>query len=767
MAIFSYASFREYLSFDSFTVVPYSGSAPVINRNFHIQYANRAGRSILSQAVSVESSGVKITLNPQIRSGEEVFWIVISMEVTGDGTDAAIVYQWQARENNQMTQRDLPVDIFFTQPSHFVTNRSTLTEAELLDQTGILPGAIAFVLETNKYYRFDPEAYTDTLGRLRSYGAYAKGIGNWIEYFGTYNAFVEGLGGAESSDRVVFTVEDSLKTPPKIGNSDSTPLRYWLNNGLYSDGNSILETGKYTFEIKINGLDGYTNIFANKINYTLVGYVDRETGDLDNTIESTGVIKTWNPTNGLIILPEPLPRNFAAVYDVYLTFDNDEMLGKIPGQNIELQLDLIEVSNVQAAVSEIGMVIGDLIFPNFDKFLIVPGLKRLSGAASIATGFMIEDRNDQYITGLLPDTPGQLVTIAGNLNGFAAVRQQGDVFGYSEVLRSVVSTESGIGSLHYLGGLELSDQGISITITHPLSLNGSGIIRSDYPDSAIAGNDKGVFAVDSAYVYLESNGIVHRSSLQVVSNVPFQTFDFPSISNFSTSYPFPDPVDSSFGLFAPLATTINVTNSGDFNGTFDIYFAYAYPSPNYRVTRIDHQFNGVIPTSLRSLAEAINSSLLRSENLGDLPDKVTSRANLEVYEKSVIDSHFNDTNNPHQVTLDSLDGVSTTKAQTLATKLKTVTSNYTVLPDDHRTIITVNSIQNVTVTLSTPDPTTLASIFGKFEVVVRKVSQGNITIAVPNGITLEASGVRIEQIYQCVCFVFDSNRWIAIGNLTV
>ena len=664
----TYASFREKPPANAFAASAISGSAASLSRNFRIQLVNRAGRSLLSDPISITSTGVRISLTNQYEDGEEIFWIAISVETTGIETDAGIIYLWQAREPDQLTRRSLPIDIDFIADSELTTNQAVNT-VSLLPSSGFLPGAIVETLDTNVYYRFDPEAFTDIDGRLYSYGALAKGLGQWIEYPFTHNAYVPSVAGAESSDRRINTVSTTLKVPPKIGAVNGISERYWLNNGLLNNFGTPIINGKYSLEIFINGID-YSSVFADRIAFYLVGYVDRLTGILDTSMAGVGVRKLWNPTHTLIELPIDLPYYAAAVFDFRLEFNNDDLVGVLPSQQVELELDIVEVLNVTAKVSEFAKALGDLVMSEHCKFLIVPGLERLGGVATFAAGYIAEDPNSQMIAGVLADTPDQEVTISGSLNGFADLKQAGDAYAHSEVLRATVSSEPGISRLIASSQITLNSEKIEVTIDHPLTATNAGIIRSDYPDQYLAGLDKAIFTPTKIYFAVEIAGVPHQT-IQAISPVASETFTI-DIADLTAISTLPVQSDNWFGLFEPTAIAVTSASGGGLSGSAIVHAGYIYESPNLKVTKIDHTGTNAVPTLNSTLAQAINNGLLRPNNLSDLADVAIARNNLDVYDKAYIDNHVNDTNNPHQVTTAQI-GAAT--IANLATTNNRVTTN--------------------------------------------------------------------------------------------
>jgi hypothetical protein len=675
--IFTYASFRSQPPSDKFTVQAIAGTAANLQRNFYIQYANRSGRSLLSDAQTVTSSGVRITLQPNlILSGEEVFWIIISYETSGDPEDAKIISMWQARGNDQVVSRSLPVALNFITEDSLRINRTVLNDSQLPDVFSVPNGAIALVADTGIYYRSDREAYVSN-NELFSYGTYAKGLSSrWIEWNGGFNAYIASTDDLFGADASLHLAENSLEVPPKIADVDSTPTRYWLNNGLSADGGSPKVDGRYSLTVKVNGIKGYEGFFANRIKYSLVGYVDRATGILDQTIADVGQIQYWNPSEGAIVLPEDLPRNHAAVYDLILSFDNADAVSVIGDRNPEISIDFLELLSIQGNLSQAANLIGDLVYKDGEKLLVVPGVFRLSGIASVkiknsSQGYYIDAKGTQFLADVLPDTSNQIVAMSGALNGHCLIRQSGEQLGYGEVLRAIISTAPGISKLFITNSLTLTNQGFKVRVEHPISSGLAGQIRADYPDSLIAGNIKGLFTPTTCYIYLSLNGNIYRSNPETVTAVPVQEFSYNSLASFTQISALPTTPDLSFCLFEPSDVSISAIN-GTFTGNAVVGFAYAYESPNYKVTSINNEPLGVIPTAKYTLAEAINYSLAKTENLNDLADKAIARNNLDVYSKSVVDTHVNNTSNPHQVTTSQIGAATTAQ---LATTNNNVTAN--------------------------------------------------------------------------------------------
>jgi hypothetical protein len=757
----TYGSFRNQFDSTLFTAYATSGDTTEVSAgdyNVYLQFENRAGRNLLSEPNSVSitaGQGIVISILPNaIASGEDVFSIVVSLEKTGDSLDAVRVASWQARESNQLVMRSLPITIDFTTDEHFKLTR-TYPTIDLLPDTGIKNGAIALVTDSGKYYRYDAEAVVVN-GLFYSYSALAAGnpLKNWVEYDGSFATYLATTRDAGGCDRRLSSISNALKIPPKSGNADSNPLRIWLNNGFESNGDSPIVAGKYSLEISVDGVPGYENLFADQIKYTLRGYCDRASGILNTNVLEVGFQKTWNPTSGLIVLPEQLPRGQAAVYDLVLSFSASRMLGKLPSKPV-IGIDVIDVFSIQGRKSDFAEFLGDIVYSDLDKLVIVPGLKRLAGKASFKTGFIIDDPNELMITGVVADTSNQIAALSGALNGFVTVRQQGDTLAYAEVVRALFSTATGMGKLIAGSALPLANQGISVTVNHPYvdPVNAPllGRVRPDYPDTSIAGNEKALFTGYKGYLYLKVDSTIYRSSLLGFATTP-QVINVNNLSSFTIISSLPIQNDPYFSLFEPESVTRSAI-AGSITGTVTAYFAYAYETGNTKITHINHNVTEAIATANLPLSEVIG-------NLTEIVD------------------HLDNFNNPHQVTREQIEAASqtdltiaqnnintlNTQVADFKTKTKTVTGNYTIASADYHHVVTANSANPVTITL---DHTILnTSVYNPFEVIVRKSNTGDVNIAIASGGTLQASGTTIPNLYDSVYFAYvGSGNWIAIGNL--
>lgn len=745
----SYGSFRNNPPADVVTVVSTAPSPvyqPGSAYEMYVQFVNRVGKSALTYVSTVYSDRINVTINDGvIKTTEEVFWVAISVSKTTSEEDAYIVYQYRVRDADQYTVRPLP---HTRSINIYSTTEVTVQDSSLLGQlptTVVNAGSIAYATVENKFYRLDPSAQATPDG-LISYGTIVNGIGNWTEYSGSFSAYVPNLGGIGSSDVPISMAPSStLKLPIKSTAIESAKMRFWLNNGLSADSSVYIEEAQFTFDVKVNGTSGFNSLFANKIAYQLVGYIDRVTADIVYTPLDQSV-KKWNPVDGFIRLTEPMPPNQAAVIDAWISCDNDELIGKVPFQLSEVQILILPVSDISGGKpSELAKPIGDLILKDRSKFLILPDLVRLPGIATFKDGYLADSASTQYVPGCVEDTANQKVIINGALNGFCDVRQSPVVLNHGEFVRAIISSEPGESKIAQSNTITVTNKKITISLIHPTG------VRSDYPDPAIAGmeDDDIYFNPEFFVVYLKKDSIVYRCSPEYTSET---SLTISSLSGIPAVASLPPDPDLYFSLFEPNSVSIASSGTGGLTGTFTAYVCYYYESPNYYVTSIRHNTLECPPTLTSSLGEAINFSLGKANNLSDLTDKAIARTNLDVHPKSVTDDHLADINNPHSVTLTQLGGASATdltnainslstlvnaldirltKLEKIGTKVKMIAgASYTVLQTDYRTILEFNSSSDTSVTIDSNTLLYNNPVPGVFEFWIINNDSGSISFII-------------------------------------
>ena len=606
----------------SATAAP-GGSLGAGTINLHIQGYNRAGRNLLSEALALTlSDGDKltVTLNESLRpSGSDLFGIIISRQTAevptqpevasgpnvaphsaGRGQkDTVPIARWEARETDQVALRSLPATIELTEPTHLETDLN-LSGSEFLPSNPI-NGSVRYLEDEQRYYRFDAEAIT---------GSVAAGSGYWVEtepsaYLPLPSAFLSSVTAAQGCDRRLDLVENPLAPPPKEGSTDSVPIGVWWTNGLTEDGGSPLPSGyKFNLTWFVNGED-YTNLFSGLVVVRFLGYVRRDNCELDVTVGGAGGESIWYSHSSPMVIDAPLPRGYAAAWEIFLRFDPAELQFAIP-QGAAIAFNLI-AQGVRGTPTPVGFVTGDAVFSTGSSLRVVPG-RRLGGTAVIKN-YQTPVIGEQDLFDLTADTAGQKVAISGPLGGSTIIKRPDQELRGTEALRAVIGTLPGTGPTIRNSKFEIRNTSASLTLTinHPVDeTTGRATIRGDY-DDVIAGSGQARFNPPQLAVYISYNSATWLSLQSVVASTT-QTFTIFTIDDLSSvTIPVPDP---NFCLFKPSSLSVAESGSGSLEpGDYEIALAYHYPSPNPFITSISHKVeDGCIPELDRTLAELIDDN---------------------------------------------------------------------------------------------------------------------------------------------------------------
>ena len=607
-----FGSFRERLDTNFITAIAQSGGSTtqVYNYNYYFQFQNRAGKNLLSSAIALTvNAGEKAVFtfaDGSIASGEEVIWIIVSAENTGNkqdedspaelgsaATPSETLREREVRavqlariavvESDQVTRRSLPLTLELSEDIHFALQRSVADYSSLPSVADLVFGTIYLVVDSAQYYLYD------------------EWSNDWIVYPQGQSTYLSDTTAEYGCDRVLSDVDSAVRVPTKIGDTDTVPLRLWWLNGFWVDGlspqvaNTVL-----SFEFAVNGSSvsgsgkSYNAIFANRVKVTLVGYVERATGILDTSVAQSQLI--WNPVTNPLLLPVDLPRGYAAVFDVILSFDNEQMQGIIP-QGATIELNLVEAFENVGIPSPVAKTTGDLVFAEGDRLRIVPAPLRLSGSATSKAGYIIDSKKEIPFPGLLAeDTAEQKICLSGSLNGFVTIRQPGEELATDEVIRAIASTETGKGQISDTSITLSANSAVEITINFPER------VRDDYPD-VIAGNTKATFTPVVGRIGVSYNSVFYQeNATRILGKAEAITFVLSDLTDFTVST-LHTP-DADFDLFHSEITATQVDSSGTLGGTYTFYFWHEYETPNTLITRLSHDPNdGVIPELIKSLAE--------------------------------------------------------------------------------------------------------------------------------------------------------------------
>jgi Concanavalin A-like lectin/glucanases superfamily len=566
--VICYASFRPVCPDNIFSVTASSGGnlTTAGTLYFWAQFKNRVGYNKPTSFKSLTyniGSRIAITFNANvIEIGEEVFELALSASNTNDPQTSIQLLSFKTRLDEGVTNVTLPATVFLDRPEHINLDILLLSTSDLPTGSDLRNGMVREVVQSGKIYE------------------YQQSNDNWVERSSLSNYLEDptvGLG----ADRPVELIPSTeiLIPPDKTLNLDSTPLNLWWLNGYNEDGGAQLNAGyRAQLTFWVNGKPDLENLFVDRAKIRLLGYMRRSTGVLDTNVLGANYQFPWNLSTP-IILQQPLPRGYAAVIEIILSFDNDE-LGIPEGSIIAASIKPIGEAGT---ISELWEILGDGAFASEpDKFLILPN-RRLKGKGLIK-GYAIKSETEQYLINPLPDTQ-QIAAINGARNGEITLKQLSEI-SPSEAIRAVVSTEPGeqTASALTLNTTVAVNGSLGISIVHPTT------IRSDYPDIPIRGKNAPLNT--GFYLYLQSGSNFYRSNSSYYPTPGTQNISVTSLNNFTSVSGLPDNPDPNFGLFN--YGNINVVAGGGGQlaaGNYRVALAYYYPTPNYNITKISHEEN--------------------------------------------------------------------------------------------------------------------------------------------------------------------------------
>ena len=581
------ASFTQQLSnTDWIVTVSTGGNLTGGTIYLYIQLLNRVGRNLLSQSkVIVYETGdrITVTINESVVvNGEDLWAIVISGERTGNIEDAVQLAIIDYRLADGFSTIALPTSIDLTEDAHLETENLVVAAAnDLPSGNDLINGQVREVSEEEKIYRYD------------------ETIDSWMNhYFDSYYSYIPNTKDEGGADQELGA--DLIFSPQSISGDSSpittTPIRYWLiGNEDEADGQTI--NGSFNLRIAVNGATVsetgtiWGNVFASLFKFQLVGYYRLLNRAIDTGMDEVGVTQTWHPTYNLLKLPLNLPAGYAAVFDLWLEADLQDLssAGFEDGDVLTIGFDRLGKVGIP---SDISALTGDVVFGEGEKLLVLPN-KILSGKA-IAGGFFFDSPNTQngIFNSIAANTPNQVVIINGATGGTVRTSVAPANLLSSEVVRCTFSTEPGFTNPSEFSEIFIlsSTGGLTVTINHPVGGNLKAFIRGDYSDKAIAGNNQADWDNPNLRLYLvQGSTLFEKNTLITSSASATQTEEILNLDDF-TRVDFISNARAIFGddfsLFAPQQPSVSELAGGVLQpNTYQVAVRYEYPAPNNLITR--------------------------------------------------------------------------------------------------------------------------------------------------------------------------------------
>jgi len=576
----TYSSGKLQLTFNSgnVSVVNGSGNLGVTGTYYiSIQGRNLIGLNLNSALVPVTlttTSTLTITL-PELESGETWTGIVISASTSNDVSTLTQVMVVNAS--------DTTVILTSAELLKLTTSQRTVANPSALPATPI-QGLIRYVTSLNYYYEYD-EYSTATVDNLTVLTATT---GRWLRV-GAISTYITDTTATDGCDQDVRTPNLIVNAPSyTCDGSKGDGVTFWLRNEF----STIIPSGtRISCTVRLFEEDK-SQLFDSLLILELLGYVNLTTGVLDASVSSGEV--TYQPRSQWLTLPEDLDIGYAAVVRVSPKFTITDLDNNVPYlANLTTYITFAPTSGIYTPG-----VFGNLIYNEYNKWRIYSdaGLSVIKSKGSgIINNYELNDISAETITGLSSNTANQYIFLTSNGTSFASTTSSF----ISAVKRCVVSTVNGVGTPVSYGSVTLDNtKKLSVTINYPTN------VRSNYPDTLVAGSSRGKFNATSIVIYIKNSSNAYFVS--EVAITPSASNDV-AVLNYSdfTSSTLAAP-SSNYGLYAPLSvTTSTPSNSSTFpTGSYEVFVAFKYTGV---VTVIDHSVSELyeITADLQTIFETV------------------------------------------------------------------------------------------------------------------------------------------------------------------
>jgi hypothetical protein len=712
MTYTSYASGRSTLPISGNTFVVTNNGNLGVTGTYYVGLIaeNRVGLSLTSTLTAVTlttTSKLTITL-PTILAGEDWQNIIIGASLTNDVTT--------------LTQIASVSKVDFSTPLVLTTNqvfKLTLVERTVANPAGlpVTPeqGLCRYITSLNYYYKYDK--YSDkTVDNLNVLNATT---GRWLR-IGSISTYQSNTSSSGGCDVDVRTPNLTVVTPNYLcDGSTGEGVLYWLRN----DGDDDIPSGTRISCLIRLGDEDYSQRFSGMFELEIMGYVNLTNAVLDITTSSNPI--TYDPKVEWLTLTEDLQPNNAVVIKVSPQFRAEQLSGAIPyNAAISAYLQFSPTTGIYTPG-----VFGNLIYQDRNKWRIVPNtglsLLRLAGSGIVAKQ-ELNALGDYIVTGLTANTANQNIFLSSN--GTAFVNAANTLDGVAK--RCKVSTVNGTGIVTSYGNVNLDNtKQLTVTVNYPTA------IRSDYPDTLIAGLNKGKFNASKVVIYIKNSSNQYFKIEKIIT--PNVTSDSWTVDYSEFSSAALPSVASDYGLYKPTSVTPTTTTvaSTFTSGSYEVLIAFVYSGV---VTVIDHSVSELyeITADLQTIFETVatvwySDNGIPSNSLGENGAYYLNYDTANIYKK------VNDT-----WVLDGNISVSTPSFGTIA-----VSGQSNVVADNSNDTLTLVAGTGITLTTNaTTDAITITgtSVSNTFSTIV-VAGQSNIvadsgtdtlTIEAGSGITL-------------------------------
>jgi len=579
---------------------------------FWVQGKNSIGYNKPSNIIGVNvAAGQRIQIiisTDHYRAGE--FWneFIVSFSSSNSSVNGCIALGIPALTTSQ-TVISLPTTVFISRDEQLELNKSVSNIASLPSGADLINGMVRNITNLGIIYRYDSSS-TLTVDNIN---VLAAASGRWIKWDDGFNInVVDTENDSIGAKQEILANADILRTTYDSYPADGTQgkfQKFWIVNNSTSD---ILSGTAIGLNVSAGGFDKST-AFNGLLRIVPEGFVDLATGNLDTTDASgigtmlgIGSEYIYSSAGTGIRLQKSLPPNSALSLRIYPKFTANQLANQVPnGTTLSVYPTL---SNSIGEFTAIGELIGDVITNDLDRVRIVPGINntaRSLAGSGIVKSFAFTGVGESTVYDLVANAANQKVIINGN--GVCFI---GNNPSSTEAIRAIIGTVSGVTNPSTYTSTITGSATTSFNITVPYPyLNGNGIIRSDYPDSRIQGNNLGYFNPSIVKIYIQRTD-TNEIRLFNQPVVPGLTQVFLGLSWLSGTIvgSLPTQSDPEFSLYSPqVITTWSTISSGAV--TFRVCTAFEYDGST--ITSISHDPGlGCIEELSLSIIDAINNFII-------------------------------------------------------------------------------------------------------------------------------------------------------------
>jgi hypothetical protein len=630
MTFSTFASIPDIIDSSDYSISTASGGSLTANTYyFWLQLHNWSGRNVMSSLGSVTvtlNQKIIVTLKPTLRrDGEDFNFAILSVATTNNPAIAIQIARWENKEEEISpldNKKALATDVY----SSFLTDKTieltldnqltypssgVVSTFASLPTTNVLNGSVRYVTADVKHYRY--KANTNQWVYQESYN---------------FNPYISDSTLEGGCNRKLSVLTNAIASKIKT-TTDSIKQRFWFINGYTDDGQSeVKASNNISLRMFVNGVlvdsnnQSYSSYFSGLIKTKLLGFYNFSDRSLNTSLTGVGELKTFDIGNSSLKLPEDLPPGEAAVYEIYYSFDDGNVIKFLP-KNSTIGLDIYNYG-VTPKSSDVSLITGDFIVNTGELLRLIPdviGVKRLSGI-SVIKGFSSDFTTEEnYSFGMQFDTDDQLATISASTANEIRLVQSETELKTTETIRAYIGTVDGESALSLVSNAITVSANARITVTIDLPSDGTNAtIRSDYPDPAIAGNDKAILNAPKISLYLSNGSTVYKhENVVTCNNVNTLSFFIDTLG--TEVFTLPSAPDNDYCLFNfPDAPVIaESVGNGDIPvGSYTVYLVYSYPSPNIFPTRIRHDLVNCIPEIQTTLVELLANSIKRRSPVEDI-----------------------------------------------------------------------------------------------------------------------------------------------------